>query len=46
MHLAATLDAEAAYRDADYVVIAAPPNVNGKPHRQIYLFEARGIGVI
>ena len=33
-------------RDADYVVIVAPTNVNGKPHRQIYLFEARGIGVI
>ena len=30
MNLTATLDAEAAYKDADFVVIAAPTNYDSK----------------
>ncbi len=32
LHLRATMDAESAYRDAEYVVIAAPTNYNSKMH--------------
>lgn len=42
MHLTATLDAEAAYTDADFVVIAAPTNYDSKKN----LFDTSAVEAV
>ena len=39
LHLSATLDAEAAYRDAEFVIIAAPTNYDSEKH----FFDTSGV---